>query len=92
MENSYRKIVAQNILKLRKEAGLSELSLAARAGIDLKTLHAAEHADANLVFSTLTKIAEALDVPVVRLFEGVPGASSNLDLLADLLSGGINKK
>lgn len=40
MENLYPKTVAQNILKFRKEAGLSQFALAIEAGIDPKTLHA----------------------------------------------------
>lgn len=87
MENTYQKIVAQNISKLRKETGLSEFAFAMEAGIDPKTLRAAEHADGNLELSTLERIAEALGVPMVQLFEDVPGASSDLSFLADLLSG-----
>lgn len=87
MENTYQKIVAQNISMLRGKTGLSELAFAAKAGIDPKTLRAAEHGDGNLEFSTLEKIAKALDVSAAQLLEGVPGASSNFDLLADLLSG-----
>ena len=86
MEHTYQKIIAQNISKLRKDAGLSQFAFAIKAGIEVKTLRAAEHADGNLELSTLEKIAEALGVPVVQLFEGVPGTSSNLSLLADLLS------
>ena len=53
METLYSKIVAQNTLKLRKEAGLSQFALAIEAGIDPKTLNAIEHANANLELSTL---------------------------------------
>lgn len=87
MENTYQKIVAQNISKLRRETGLSEFAFAIEAGIDPKTLRAAECADGNLELGTLERIAKALGIPVVQLFDGVPGASSNFDLLADLLSG-----
>ena len=85
MENTYQKIIAQNISKLRKETGFSELSFATKAGIDLKTLRAAEHASGNLELSTLEKIAGALGVPVLQLFDGVPGASAELDSLMALL-------
>ena len=36
MENTYQKIIAQNISKLRKEAELSELTFATKADIDPK--------------------------------------------------------
>lgn len=87
MENTYQKIIAQNISKLRKEAGLSELAFATKADIDPKTLRAAEHADGNLTLSTLNKIVEAFQVPTVQLLKGIPGASSKIDSLAELLSG-----
>ena len=52
MESTYQKIVAQNISKLRKETGLFELAFATEAGIDPKTLRAAERADGNLELGT----------------------------------------
>lgn len=87
MESTYQKIVAQNISKLRKETGLFELAFATEAGIDPKTLRAAERADGNLELGTLDKIAKAFDIPATQLFEGIPDASSWLASLADLLSG-----
>lgn len=68
MENIYL-TVASNLYRLRKEAGLSQLALATKADIDLKTLHAAEQAKANLKLSTLEKIAFSLKVPVAHFFE-----------------------
>lgn len=55
METLYSKIVAQNTLRLRKEAGLSQFALAIEAGIDPKTLNAIEHANANLELRPLRK-------------------------------------
>lgn len=86
MENCYQRIVAQNILKLRKEAGLSQLSLAIEAGIDPKTLYAIEHANSNLELNTLEKLSKALGVSVLLLFDGLENPSSKLDTLIDLLS------
>jgi len=87
MENTYRKVVAQDISRLRGKTGLSEFAFAINAGIDPKTLRAAEHADGNLEFSTLDKIANALGVSTAQLLEGIPDASSRLASLTDLLSG-----
>lgn len=92
MEHTYQKIIAQNISKLRKDAGLSQFAFAIKACIEVKTLRTAEHADGNLELSTLEKIAEALGVPMAQLFEGVPGASSELNFLTDLLSGSVDEK
>ena len=92
MEHTYQTVVVQNISNLRKEACLSQFAFAIKAGIEVKTLRAAEHADGNLELSTLEKIAEALGVPVVQLFEGVLGSSSELNFLTDLLSGSVNEK
>lgn len=86
MENLYPKTVAQNILKFRKEAGLSQFALAIEAGIDPKTLHAIEHASANLELSTLNKISKALGISVECLFDGLEDPLSKLDSLICLLS------
>lgn len=86
METLYSKIVAQNTLKLRKEAGLSQFALAIEAGIDPKTLNAIEHANANLELSTLEKISKALGISVELLFDGLEDPLSKLDSLICLLS------
>lgn len=86
MESHYSKIVAQNILKLRKEAGLSQFSLAMKAGIDPKTLYTIEHANSNLELSTLEKLSKALGVSVLLLFDGLENPSSKFGALIDLLS------
>mgnify|MGYP002563239992 CR=1 FL=1 len=85
METIYQTIV-RNILAFRKEADLSQLALATSAEIALKTLHAIEHANANARLNTLEKIADALRVPMARLFEGNQHSSSALHLLIELLS------
>ena len=78
--------IAKNILTFRKETGLSQLALATSAEIALKTLHALEHSNANCRLSSLEKIAEALGVPVAQLLDEKKNASSELNLLAELLS------
>lgn len=63
-------VVASNILKLRKKAGLSRLALASEAGIGQDTLHDIEHAHINSSIKTIDKIANALGVPSYQLMEG----------------------
>ena len=63
------KIVADNILKLRKQAGLSQLEFSVRAEITTGMLCAFEHANGNPKIKTLDKIANVLGVPLYRLFE-----------------------
>ena len=78
--------IAKNILTFRKDTGFSQLALAASAEIALKTLHTIEHTNTNCRLRTLEKIADALNIPIVRLFEGKQNSSSNLDSLIRLLS------
>lgn len=63
-------VVASNIIRLRAEAGLSRLALAADAGIGQDTLHDIEHACVNSSIKTIDKVADALGVPAYQLLEG----------------------
>ena len=85
METIYHTI-AKNTLTFRKDTGFSQLALAASAEITLKTLHTIEHTNTNCRLRTLEKVADALNIPIVRLFEGKQNSSSNLDSLIRLLS------
>lgn len=51
---------------LRKQAGLSQRTLAKRAGLSVQTISRLEHG-ANARYDTIALLAEALDVLPVRL-------------------------
>ena len=85
MDTALLQNIAKNILKLRTNAGLSQLQLATNTDISLKTLCDIEHASGNLEIKTLTKITDALNVSIEQLLED-EDANSKLDSLIDLLS------
>lgn len=62
-------IVAQNVIRLRKALGLSQLKLATQAEITTGMLLDIEHARGNPNLATLSKLADALDVPLYILFD-----------------------
>ena len=62
-----RERIAQNILKLRKSAGLSQENLAKCAGISRAYIGHIENARHSISTDTLEKIAMALDVDAVEL-------------------------
>ncbi len=57
------KILAKNLIRLRKERGFSLTGLAERAGISKSTLSSLEAGQANPTISTLWALADALEVP-----------------------------
>ena len=91
METIYQ-TVAQNILKLRKEANFSQLALAINADIALKTIRSIECANGNCTISTLEKITDALGVSIARLFVEESSSLSRLDYLIELLMEGIKRE
>ena len=62
-------IVADNLIKLRKEAGLSQLDLVAYSDVAPEIIYNIEHGTGNPELQTLDKIADALGVPISELFE-----------------------
>lgn len=67
-------VIAHNVKTLRKEAGLSQEKFAAMVGINRSNLSDIENARVNASVGILTKIADGLDVPITRLFEGLEDA------------------
>ena len=63
--------VGRTIKKLRKERGLTQEQLVdLLADKDIENFRRIEQGRRNVTLSTLQRIAEALNVPVARLFEG----------------------
>lgn len=82
--SSLNQIVANNIVKLRKIAGISQLELVALSNVTPDVLCNIEHAIGNPELRTLDKIADALEVPISRLFEEY-AYPSQLDILCEFL-------
>lgn len=69
MENgNFKKLFAARIKYLRKLAGLSQESLAELTGLSTKTISYIENAKNTLSFNKLPLLANALGVPVYKLF------------------------
>lgn len=60
-------LIAQNILHIRKEQGLSQEDLAYKAGIDRTYIGYIENAKHNVTLGVLQKIANALETPLFSL-------------------------
>jgi transcriptional regulator with XRE-family HTH domain len=61
--------VGRRVAELRAEAGLTQERLAERAGVTARYLQSIEGGHENLTLETLAKLATALKVPPIRLFE-----------------------
>jgi transcriptional regulator with XRE-family HTH domain len=76
---------ARRLESLRLERRLTQRALAARAGISANHWHDIVHARANPSVMVLLRLAHALSVPIVELFDPVPPADERRSiLLADL--------
>jgi transcriptional regulator with XRE-family HTH domain len=56
------------VRSVRIERGYSQESFAAHAGMDLSDYRAIERGEFNVLYSTVLKLAEGLEVPVHELF------------------------
>ena len=61
--------IGLNILHYRKEQGMTQMQLAERAGISLNFMQRIETAASSCSLDTLIDIAEALRIPLKKLFE-----------------------
>ncbi|QTN29944.1 helix-turn-helix transcriptional regulator [Rhodoferax sp. AJA081-3] len=64
-----RTLLAINVLQRRKKMGLTQKELAELAGVQRATVGQVEHSVYNAPTDLIQKLAEALSVPVARLFE-----------------------
>ncbi len=61
--------IGLNILHYRKEQGMTQMQLAERAGISNAYMQRIETAASSCTLDTLIDIAEALRIPIKKLFE-----------------------
>lgn len=67
--NSPRNVLARNLRRLRLERGLSQENLAAEAVIRQALVSAIEAGSSNPTLDSLSKLARALQVDFVELFD-----------------------
>ena len=68
-EMDYNEVVALNIRKYRREAGLTQAVLAERVGMSPQHLSKIERCASSPTVNTLVKIAACLGVEPARLFD-----------------------
>lgn len=66
----WRKIVGENVRKIRQERAMTQEKLAFEAEIDLTYVGGIERGKRNPSLLVLARIAEALAVPLIKLLTG----------------------
>lgn len=64
-----QKLLSKNLISVRKEKGLSQKSVSIKSGIIASTISRIETCEVSPNLSTITRLANALDVSVERLFK-----------------------
>ena len=64
-----RRVLGDNLRRLRAERGYSQETLAARAGVHRTFIGSVERAECNISLDNLGKLAAGLGVPVPRLLD-----------------------
>ena len=67
----FHKQIGINVGIIREEKGLSQTDLALRTGIDRSYINRLENARANWSVDHLITVADGLDVPITKLFDGL---------------------
>ena len=91
MENNFKKSFGIRIRYLRKLAGLSQEQLAELTGLSTKTISYIENSKNTLSFNKLPLLANALKVPVYKLFV-FTDSENNKDTLETLLHSANDKE
>jgi transcriptional regulator with XRE-family HTH domain len=69
MSDDVRRMVGDNVKKLRLSAGLSQAELANRMGVDRAYVSGLEQGQRNPTVISLWHVAKALDVPIGSFFD-----------------------
>jgi transcriptional regulator with XRE-family HTH domain len=64
----WRKVLGRNVLRLRRQKGITQEELAFEAGIDLTYMGGIERGRRNPSLLVMVRIAKALSVPFPKLF------------------------
>jgi DNA-binding XRE family transcriptional regulator/quercetin dioxygenase-like cupin family protein len=73
-EGRLERAIALQVRRLRQQAGLTLAELAVRAGVSKPMLSKIENATTSCSLTTVTRLADAFDVPVTALFRGADAA------------------
>lgn len=68
----YLKQLGQRVQSLRKSHGWSQQQLAKASGLDRTYISAVEHGKQNITIGAISKLSEALQVPITHLLMGEP--------------------
>ena len=68
LEQQARKAFGDNLRRLRHKKGLTQEGLALACGMDRSYIGGVERGERNVSLVNITKIANALDIPVKELF------------------------
>lgn len=69
----YRKVLGKNIQKYRSIKGISQEKLAEYSGLHRTYIGAVERGERNISIDNIEKIANALNVEIIHLFEMIKG-------------------
>ena len=87
--NQAARVVAANVAKLRKIAGLSQQQMAERVGVTCQQMHKYEYGINRIPAGRLPAMAEALGVDIRDLFETLPDAPESDGRMLDLTSAAL---
>lgn len=84
MEHKIRLGIA--VKAARQKLGLTQMELAERVGVSLRTITDMENYQANPQFDTLYQVIQFLQLPVTEIFYPDKSTNQLMDILADELS------
>lgn len=90
-DKNFKKMFGTRVRYLRNLAGLTQEKLAENAGLSTKTISYIENGKNTISFNKLKLIADALGVPVYKLFVFAE-CENNREVLDELLNSATNKE
>lgn len=93
MDKNIAKLLGENISAARRAIKKTQAEIAEQVGIDTVSLSRIERGSVTPSIATLDRIANALNVPLGRLFDGIsPGVKDLSDRIASTLENLPEKK
>ena len=88
---NFKKLFGSRIRYLRKMSGISQEKLAERTGLSTKTISYIENGKNTISFNKLPLLAEALEIPIYKLFI-FTDSENNKEILNELLESATTKE